>query len=346
MEKAQVLIIFSYPCFPNGTPDKLGINSVKSRLRAVEEALKSTGYKVASLEIEANLPYLIEKILASRAEVIFNLCEEFLGKTSMEMNVAALLELLNIPFTGSSAFTLALTQDKGKTKSILAQAHIPTPKYQIWYPGQEKNRLTLEFPLIIKPVKEDGSLGIDNESFVQEERDLKRQVQKIHQSYGQPALIEEYIEGRELNISIIGNTKPRALPISEIDFSFLPPDLPKICGYAAKWDEKSLEFRHTLPICPAPLPSDLEKHIMDLSLRVYQIMECRDYARVDIRLSPAGIPYVLEVNANPDISPDAGLIRSAKAAGFTYEEFIGFIVEMARERRKIFNPFPQLRSIP
>lgn len=345
MNKASVLIIFSYPFFPDGTPDKLGIKAVQERLRAVQEALKILGYKVSALEVQANLPYLIEKIFNAQVDVIFNLCEEFAGKTSLEMNVAAILELLNIPFTGSSALVLGLTQDKGKTKSILAYAGIPTPQYQIWYPGQKDNIIKLKFPLIVKPIREDASLGIDNESLVLEESALKRQVEKIHQVYDQPALIEEYIEGRELNVSIIGNDEPRALPISEIDFSSLPPGLPKICGYAAKWEEQSLEFRHTMPVCPAPLPPDLEKSIIDLSLRVYQLMECRDYARVDIRLSPEGIPYILEVNANPDVSPDAGLIRSARAAGFTYEEFIGLIVEMARKRGTDGQPlFPDFLS--
>ncbi|MGB9699963.1 MAG: D-alanine--D-alanine ligase family protein [Thermodesulfobacteriota bacterium] len=341
MPKSSVLILFSYPFFPDGSPDKLGIKSVKERLRAVQSALKSEGYKVSQLEVQTNLSDLIRKILEAQVDVVFNLCEEFAGKTSLEMNVAAILELLNIPFTGSSAFVLGLTQDKGKTKSILAHAGIPTPNYQICYPAEEDNPLKINYPLIVKPLREDASLGIDNESLVKDENSLKRQIKKIHQHYGQPALLEEYIEGRELNVSIIGNTEPRALPISEIDFSSLPPELPKICGYAAKWEAQSLEFRHTLPICPAPLSPELEKKVVEISLKVYQIMECRDYARVDIRLDAQGTPYVLEVNANPDISPDAGLIRSAKAAGFTYEEFIAYIVELAKERRPHLPPMLQ-----
>lgn len=341
MPKSSVLILFSYPFFPDGSPDKLGIKSVKERLQAVQTALKSLGYKVSQLEVQTNLSDLLRKILDARVDVVFNLCEEFAGKTSLEMNVAAILELLNIPFTGSPAFVLGLTQDKGKTKSILAHAGIPTPNYQIWYLGEKDNPIKINYPLIVKPLKEDASLGIDNESLVKDESSLQRQVKKIHQNYSQPALLEEYIDGRELNVSIIGNSEPRALPISEIDFSSLPPELPKICGYAAKWENQSLEFRHTLPICPAPLSPEIEKKVVEISLKVYQIMECRDYARVDIRLDAQGTPYVLEVNANPDISPDAGLIRSARAAGFSYEEFIGYIVELAKERK--FN-LPSLLS--
>ncbi|MGQ9693416.1 MAG: D-alanine--D-alanine ligase family protein [Thermodesulfobacteriota bacterium] len=341
MSKSSILILFSYPFFPNGSPDKLGIKSVKDRLKAVHKALKSLGYKVFQLEVQTNLIDLIRKILDARVDVIFNLCEEFAGQTSLEMNVAAILELLNIPFTGSPAFVLGLTQDKGKTKAILAHAGISTPNYQICYPGEEDNLIKINFPLIVKPLREDASLGIDNESLVKEASSLKHQVKKIHQNYNQPALLEEYIEGRELNVSIIGNSTPRALPISEIDLSSLPPELPKICGYDAKWQEQSLEFRHSVPICPAPLSPEMEKEIVEISLKVYQVMECRDYARVDIRLDAQGTPYVLEVNANPDISPDAGLIRSAKAAGFTYEEFIGYIVELAKKRKSNLPPLLQ-----
>jgi D-alanine-D-alanine ligase len=189
----------------------------------------------------------------------------------------------------------------------------------------------------VKPLREDASLGIENDALIQTQKDLQKQVQKIHRIYRQPALIEEYIDGRELNISIIGNEKPLILPISEIDFSTLPAGLPKICGYAAKWQEKSPEFAHTIPQCPAKLSSALRKKIKEISLHTYQILECRDYARVDIRLDAKGSPFVLEINANPDISPDAGMTRSAKIAGFSYPEFIGQIVEHALSR-SVYSP--------
>jgi D-alanine-D-alanine ligase len=248
------------------------------------------------------------------------------------MNIAALLELLDIPFTGSSALALGLSQDKGKTKSILAHQGLPTPAYCVWQPGMDRRLSGLQFPLIIKPLLEDASLGIDNDAYIPDEKTLKQQVRKIYQGYGQPALVEEYIDGRELNVSILGNENPQVLPISEIDFSSMPPGLPKICSYAAKWVENSREFSSTVPCCPAPLSPPVEKKIKEVSLEAYRIMDCRDYARVDIRLSPQGIPYVLEINANPDISPDAGMTRSAKTAGFTYSEFIARIVEISWAR--------------
>jgi D-alanine-D-alanine ligase len=333
MKKPSVLILYSLPApfFPDGTPDIFGQESVLSRLQAVKQALVSSGYPAQALEARGDLTVLLKKIRSAKADLVFNLCEEFLGRTRLEMNIAALLELLDLPFTGSSALVLGLSQDKGKTKSILAHGGIPTPAYCVWQPGMDRLLSGLPFPLIIKPLLEDASLGIDNDAYIPDEKTLRQQVQKIHQGYGQ-VLVEEYIEGRELNVSILGNKKPQVLPISEIDFSSMPPGLPRICSYAAKWVENSREFSSTVPRCPASLPSKVEEEVKRVSLEAYRIMDCRDYARVDIRLSAEGTPYVLEINANPDISPDAGMTRSAKMAGYTYPEFIALMVEISWTR--------------
>ena len=342
MNKKSVLILYTLPApfFPDGAPDIVGKESVVSRLRAIQGALRSLGHAVQILEANGNLLSLLKNIEAAKIELIFNLCEEYLGQSRLEMNIAAILEILNIPFTGSSALTLGLSQDKGKTKSILAHHGIPTPAYRVWAPGKDNLLSGLQFPVIVKPIREDASLGIDNDAFIAASEALQKQVQKIYQGYKQPVLVEEYIDGKELNVSILGNEHLQILPISEIDFSSLPSGSPKICGYAAKWLEGSPEFKQTVPLCPAILSQENEGRIHDVALRAYQVMDCRDYARVDIRLSPEGVPYVLEVNANPDISRDAGMARSAKAAGFTYAEFVGRIVELAWGR---LLPTPVLR---
>jgi D-alanine-D-alanine ligase len=334
MNKRSVLILYTVPAsfFPDGKPDVIGKESVVSRLRSIQGALRTLGHAVQILQAKGDPLSLLKNIEAAKADLIFNLCEEYLGQSRLEMNIAALLEILNIPFTGSSALTLGLSQEKGKTKSILAHHGIPTPAYRVWAPGQDTQFPGLSFPVIVKPNREDASLGIDNDAFIDDPENLRKQIQKIYQGYKQPVLVEEYIDGKELNVSILGNEDPQTLPISEIDFSSLPSGSPKICGYAAKWLEGSPEFKQTIPLCPAVLSKEHEESINDVALRAYQIMDCRDYARVDIRLSPEGVPYVLEINANPDISRDAGMSRSAKAAGLTYSELIGRIVELAWSR--------------
>ena len=332
----SILILYSFPLtfMPDGSPDHAVQESVLSRLQAVEDALRRLGYATKTLEVTGNLLELVQEIRSGRDDLVFNLCEEFLGCSQLEMNVAAVLELLQVPFTGSSPLTLGLTQDKGKTKTILAACGIPTPAFRVWQPREPSRIAGLRFPLFVKPLLEDASLGIDNEAFVRDETALLRQIQKIYQVHKQPVLIEEYIEGRELNVSILGPDPLDVLPISEIDFSTLPPGLPKICSYAAKWEEESREYVSTLPVCPAPLSPQVESQVKEISLQAYRIMECRDYGRVDIRLSAEDIPYVLEVNANPDISTDAGMPRSAKAAGLDYDQLIGRIVETAWARWK------------
>ncbi len=336
MKKPAVLILYTLPApfFPDGTPDLIGVKSVLSRLRAVEKALRSLEYSVKKLEATGDISAIVQKIQAARFDLIFNLCEEFQGNTRWEMHLAALLEVLDKPFTGSSALTLGLSQDKGKTKSLLAHFGLPTPAYRVWDRKKPGSMGRLKYPLIIKPVREDASLGIGNDALTQDEQAIETQVKKIQKVYGQPALIEEYIEGRELNVSILGNEEAQVLPISEIDFSTMPPEYPRICGYAAKWLEDSEEFKHTVPRCPADLPPEVEKRVKEVSLEAYRILDCRDYARVDVRLNSDGIPYILEINANPDISPDSGISRSAKNAGYSYAEFIEKIVELAEARTR------------
>lgn len=348
MKKTSVLILFSLPSpfLPSGAPDIIGAESVLARLAGVQKALISMDYPVQVLEAKDELLALEGKILQAKSAIIFNLCEEFHGQSRLEMNVAAILEILGVPFTGSSALTLGLSQDKAKTKAILSYHGLATPDHRVWVPGQDPTSLGLRFPLIVKPTREDASLGIDQDAYIQDEKALARQTQKIYQDYRQPVLIEEYIDGRELNVSIIGNQTPMALPVSEIDFSKMPTHLPKICSYAAKWLEDSPEFRCTVPICPAPLSPEEEKRVTEVSLRAYQIMECREYARVDIRLSPDGTPFILEINANPDISQDAGMARSAKKAGFTYPEFIAQILELAAQRVRSSRPVLHPSSLP
>ena len=334
MSARSIVILYSlpHPLLADGLVDVFGRRSVLHRLQAVKEALLSLGYRVKTMEMKEYVSPMVGRILRSGAGLIFNLCEEFRGQSRLEMNVAALLEMLNVPFSGSSSLVLGLSQDKGKTKSILAHHGVPTPAYAVWSPEESPSTAHLRFPLIVKPLQEDASLGIDNDALVKDSASLLRQVEKIHRVHNQPALVEEYIEGRELNVSILGNEVPQVLPISEIDFSTLPSHLPRICGYEAKWEEYTPEFRHTVPLCPAPLSPKLEKRVREVAYRSYRLMDCRDYARVDIRLGSDGIPYVLEINANPDISPDAGMPRSARAAGLAYPQFIGRIAELAFSR--------------
>jgi len=254
-------------------------------------------------------------------------------KTDMEMNIPALLDLMQIPYTGSPPLTLGLCQNKGRVKDILLSWSIQTPRYQIYHRPLAQ-RKEIAYPLIVKPLHEDGSLGITRDSVVLDDQALRRQIRYILDTYRQPALVEEFIDGRELNVGLIEfNGKVEALPVSEIDYSSLPEDLPRICGYEAKWVPESLEYQRSKPVCPAHVESGLRKKLESTAIRVYQLFECRDYARVDMRVDREGNVHVIEVNPNPDISPQSGMARAIKAKGLTYADFVKGLVEKALERR-------------
>jgi len=299
---------------------------------AVEAAALKMGITSRLLLLRDDPDGFIKVLKEEDHDIIFNLCEGAFGLSTMEMNVAALLEFFGFRFTGSGALTLGICLNKAKTKGILSFHGIPTPRSFVVDSPPSTLHPPLSFPLIVKPLQEDASLGIDDGAVVEDEAALKERVEYILKVYHQPALVEEYIDGREFNISILGNDNPRVLPISEIDYSHLPEGLPKICGYEAKWVPTSPLYLKTPPICPAPVSKELEEGLSSIALRAYRALDCRDYARVDIRVGKDGICKVLEVNPNPDISPDAGFARGARVGGLDYGQLIQEIVRVAIER--------------
>lgn len=313
--------------------DFLAEAAIVEEIGAIEEGLRSNGYQFYVLAVRDEIESVIHWLERIRPDVVFNLCESVYGDARLEMTIPALLDLLRIPYTGSSALTLGLCQDKGKVKDILSSHGILTPKYRVF----EREVGVLKghaFPMIVKPLHEDGSLGISKESVVQSDEELNRQVRYVIEKYRQPALVEEYIEGRELNVGMMeAEGKVEVLPISEIDYSEFPAGIPKICSYEAKWVQDSPEYQKSKPICPAPLEWVLQKQVEHLATRVFKLFGCRDYARVDMRIDRDGKIYILEVNPNPDISPPSGMARAVKAKGMSYSEFIGKVVERALQRK-------------
>lgn len=295
--------------------------------------IREAGYEVVCVNLNDNFQLLLDVLEKEKPDVIFNCIEIFYGRAPLEMNVAGLFELLEIPYTGAPALTLANCQNKALTKMILRENGIPTPKFELVRTPDAPVSLN-EFPLIVKPMAEDASVGIENGSVVRTPEALRERIQYIHDEFKQPAIVEQFIEGRELNVAVHGGAEPRVLPISEIDFSEMPDHLEKIVSYQAKWDSLHEAYHTTIPICPAELPDDVRKRVEEIALRVYKVMELRDYCRVDMRLSKDNQPYVLEANPNPDLSEGAGFMRSAEAAGYSYQEMLARIIEMALSRKK------------
>jgi len=312
--------------------DRIAEQGAEQEARAVAAALTELGHTSTLVPLGQDITAFAAELRRLKTDVAFNLCEAFWGESRKEMHVAALFDLLGVAYTGAPPLALGLTQDKARTKDLLTKHQLPTPKYCLVKLGEHYSRVKdMVYPLIVKPRWEDASQGISNESVVSNEKKLLARIDYVHKTYHQGALVEEFIEGREINVAILGNGPHDVLPPSEIKFH---PDLAQpIVSFEGKWLEQSQQYKLTEPVCPAPLKMRTEMLLRDVALRAYKLLECRDYARVDVRLRD-GVPYILEVNANPDISPDAGLARSARQAGLSYPQLIGCILAMAGKRRK------------
>jgi D-alanine-D-alanine ligase len=318
------------------TSDRISEEGAEIEAQAVSGALAGLGFEPVLIPLGSDIEAFARDLRLCAPEIAFNLCEGFWGESRKEMHVAALFELLGITYTGAPPLCLGLTQDKVRTKDLLLRHRLPTPKYVLVRSGEQNSakRLDLNWPLFVKPRFEDASLGITNESIVETEAALQSRIRYIHEKYQQDALVEEFIEGREFNAALIGSSPFETLPLSEIRFE---KGLARsIVSYDGKWREDSSDYLKTQPLCPAPLKSREDLLLRDVALRACKLLDCRDYARVDIRLRQ-GIPHILEVNANPDISPEAGLARAARAGGISYRRLIDRIVKMALRRKELVN---------
>jgi len=305
---------------------------IRDEVQAIEESLRGAGFAPFVLAVDFFSRNLVNTLARMAPRFVFNLCEEINRKCELEMCVAGLMDLMGIPYTGSGPLTLGLALNKFRVKQLLRASNLPSARGYLHLPGQSPRPFKLRFPVMVKPAAEDGSLGIRSSSVCHDARQLEEQIALIHDVYRQGALVEEYLDGREFNVSILGDAKPEVLAVSEIDFGGMPEDLPRIVCYRAKWDEESPMYKGTVPVCPADIPRRFEARIREVALRSFQAIGCRDYARVDLRTDAQGNLYVLEVNPNPDIAPKAGFARAAHAAGYSYAEMVLRISEFALAR--------------
>lgn len=298
----------------------------------IAKKLENVGFNAHTLNIRDNLELMLAHLKKEKPDVIFNFVEIYKENSRLEMNIAGLYELLGIPYTGAPALALANCQNKILAKRLLSSGGIRIPHFYIVYAKAARYVHNLNFPLLVKPAFEDASVGIENDSIVNNSKQLRKRIEHVLKYFQQPVLIEEFIEGRELNVAVMGDRRLRVLPISEIDFSTMPEHLHNIVSYQAKWDPHHESYHKTIPICPAPLPKNIEKRAKEIAFKAFKVMGCRDYARVDMRLAKNSKLYVLEVNPNPDITEGAGFMRSAEHAGMTYAQALKRIVKYALGR--------------
>ena len=305
-------------------------------LGQLEAALAENGHTTRRLAVDDAVQPLIDELTEEQPELVFNLAESFRGKSALESNVAALLNLLDLRYTGSSPAGLILAGDKTLTKKVLAFHGIQSAKFATMYRGQVDWSGDIKFPLLVKPPQEDASLGITQKSVVNDVKELLDVISSTQQEYQSPVLVEEFIDGREFYVGVIGNSKVEALPIIELDFSTFPAGLPKIASWEAKWgddgDEKGAQFEGTKSIFPTDLSEELTNKIQQVAIDSFQALRLRDYARVDLRVTAAEEVYVIEANPNCYLEQNSEFARSAQKAGLEYPALISRIVELASAR--------------
>jgi D-alanine-D-alanine ligase len=283
---------------------------------------------------------VIEALKAEEPGWVFNLAESFGGKSALESNVAALLNLLGCRYTGSSPAGLLMAGDKSLTKKVLRFHEILTPQFATVFRGALDHVGDLRFPLIVKPPQEDASLGITSKSVVRDVKELLGTMDSLQREFQSPVLVEEFVDGREFYVGVLGNEAPIALPVIELDFSAFPSDRPKVASWEAKWGEggtggdaeTGAEFAGTQSIFPTDLAPELTERMRAVAVEAFNALRLRDYGRVDLRVTPAGEIYVIEVNPNCYLERTGEFARAAERDGIDHHALIARIVELALAR--------------
>jgi D-alanine-D-alanine ligase len=299
---------------------------------AVEQALSLFG-SVIRLEADATFP---QKLALARPQIVFNMAEGLSGP-NREAHVPAMCEYYGVPYTASDPLTLSLTLHKARTKEILAHRVIPTAPFVLVSAREDLSRITLPFPLFVKPVAEGSGKGIFANNLCESEAQLRERALFLLDEYRQPVLVETYLPGQEFTVAILGNgSSARCLPIVALDFTTLPPGAIPVYGYEAKWLWDDAEHQLEIYECPARIPESLRARIEQVSLDAYHALGCRDWCRIDIRADASGVPNVVELNPLPGIIPDpkmnSCMPKAARVAGMTYDQLIQEVVRIAWKR--------------
>jgi D-alanine-D-alanine ligase len=337
MDKMKIGLVYNIP--PCGKiPYSESSVDVMTQVESIEYGLKKLGHTTCRIPFTKDVAMFLQQIKVENPAMVFNLCETVDENPVLAGHPAAVFELLGIPFTGSPSMALMSTTDKVMTKRLLKGRGIPTPDYIIFNGTEHFNASYLNFPVIVKPRFEDASIGIDQESVFDSAVELKSGLRDFYNCFG-PLLVEEYIEGREFNVSVFGYPTARVMPLAEIDFSKYSDNLYHIVGYRAKWDSRSFEYHNTPRKFTHSLPFPLRREIKRIALECSTLFMLRDYGRVDMRVDDHGKVYVLEVNANPCLSPDAGFPASLERAGIKYvhmvQSFIDFVTRRSQSGNQI-----------
>jgi D-alanine-D-alanine ligase len=301
-------------------------------VRRIARSLRRLGHTVTAVPLADDLTAFQRRLMRMKPDVVFNQYDDVVHGALYEMRVATLVRIMGFPITGCPALGLGLSRYKYMCASLLQGAGIPIPPCTAMLERiGDIDRQSWEFPLIVQPSQEHAGIGTDRDSIVHSKTALRRKVRSILTDYRQPALAQVFLPGREFNVGIVGGRKLRVLPLAEVDYSRLPPDIPPIMSYASKWMEDSTEYKTIRVICPAKVQPELTQRIADTAVRAFRAVGGWGYGRVDIRLDAENVPRVLEVNCNPLLEEGVGLARSARRAGIAYPQLLELILKAAFE---------------
>jgi D-alanine-D-alanine ligase len=333
LSRRRVVILYNEPVLPPSHPDFDSENEVLETVEHVEGTLRDAGYVTIRLGVNRDPEALFAGLRKSRPDVVFNLFEGTGDQGYTESYVAGILEWLGVPFTGSPAQTLCLARYKHLTKHLLTGAGLPTPKFFV-VESLPLPACPLDWPVIVKPALQDASVGLDQGSVVTDPENLEQRVAYLLRQYGPPVLVEEFIRGREFNVALVERPDPQVLPVSEILFKETAPGYWPIVTYDAKWKPGTVDYEATPPVAVAKVSRKLNERLQTLARQAFHLLGCRDYGRIDFRVTAKGKAYILEVNPNPDFNPNAGFTGSLTAVGLSHRRFTLEMVANALERKK------------
>jgi len=339
MSKLKIIVLFDRVLVPHSEEQAQAVDKSpvvraldKKEVEAeVAEALARLGHEPTMHELDGT-PRSLLALARLECDLVFNLTESFGNDDTADFKIAGFLELVGKKYTGSGTHGLMLAQDKAIAKKIFAFHGIHTPVFAKSFRGRLDFSHDLQFPVIAKPAREDGSIGIEFCAVANSIRELMERMDWLHANFDSPVLIEEYIEGREMYVGVIGNDKPEALPVVELDLSKLPDGTPRIASAEVKWGKGTGAYRDTKSAIATDLAEESLLALQQTAVAAYQALELRDYGRVDMRLQSNGRVHVIEVNPNPWLSSKAEFAMAARKSGRTYSQLVEEIVELAMAR--------------
>jgi len=331
-QKLNITVLVDKWTIPSQDPNFEQVPKEPTTEHHVIQTLRGLGHNVSILGLGDDITIVVTTLGKDKPDIVFNLTEQLGGDRSMDMNIAAMLEMLNIPYTGSGPAGLMLSRDKRLCKELLTQHRIRVPGF-LSIAQNQKVRIPkpLNYPLVVKPAFEDSSEGISNASLVNNESALLERVKFVHEGWQQPVIVEEYIEGRELYVGVIGNKRLTVLPIRECMFDSDSQDGPQLATYRVKWNRKYRE-KWNIRFDFAELETPIIKNVERICKRVYRLLRMRDYGRIDLRLTPENKLVILETNPNADIAYGEEVAEAAQKAGISYEKLIDRIIHLALRR--------------